>query len=257
MSRLPSRLFALSVVVAAVMDAHPSRAGDEDIMVAVDALNGLGFSCACASHIQGSDKPDVEKIFKETLEALNSDFRRIYGVSLSSISIRKMHRKPESYITAAETEMMSHSMNSEQLRNFCLKSVARFSSFIDKLSKMDSQSSLNVSRPSDSTVVISCSGKTVVMGEGGVVKSTRSWDSVVLRIDPIAMTVRHDDEPTGPRLTKVSNTHYTWYENATLITEGSFNRLNGTGEERLTMQTPGFLAKNFYERCELAPKPRF
>jgi hypothetical protein len=105
--------------------------------------------------------------------------------------------------------------------------------------------------------VLACSGKTVVFGEGGVLKSSRTWDNEILVIDPRKFTVRHNDEPEGPTITVVSDTHYSWHQDSTLITDGSFNRISGTGEERLTMHSPGFLAKNFYESCRIAPAPRF
>ncbi len=106
-------------------------------------------------------------------------------------------------------------------------------------------------------VVLSCSGKTVVFGENAVVKSSRTWDSETLTIDQSNMSVVHNDEPESATLTRVTSAHYMWHQDATLITDGSFNRINGTGEERMTMHVPGFLAINYYEHCATAPKPRF
>lgn len=109
----------------------------------------------------------------------------------------------------------------------------------------------------DAPIVLACSGKTMVFGEYGVLKSSRTWDNEILVIDQRKFTVRHNDEPTGPTLTAVTDTHYSWHQDSTLITDGSFNRISGTGEERMTMHFPGFLAKNFYENCRVAPAPRF
>jgi hypothetical protein len=108
----------------------------------------------------------------------------------------------------------------------------------------------------DTPVVLACSGKTLSF-EGGVVKWSRKWDNEVLTIDKVQLSVRHNNEPEGPTLTGVTDTYYSWHQDSTLITDGSFNRIAGTGEERMTTQDPSIVFFNYYESCTIAPAPRF
>lgn len=86
-------------------------------------------------------------------------------------------------------------------------------------------------------------------------KSSRTWENVILTIDVKSRTVRHDDDPEMDELTNATPTHYSWHQDKTLITDGSFNRIAGSGEVRMTMDSPGFLMKNVYESCKVAPAP--
>jgi hypothetical protein len=111
--------------------------------------------------------------------------------------------------------------------------------------------------------VLLCDGKTVVFepvvaGTEPTVKSTTTWRNEILLIDVDKKTVRHNEEASGPALTSVTRTHYAWKQEDTLTTEGSFNRISGTGEERVTLAgQPDFLVMKYFEHCERAPKPKF
>lgn len=113
------------------------------------------------------------------------------------------------------------------------------------------------SRGDSAILVLTCSGKTDNK-KYGVLTSSRTWQDEVLTIDPTKKTVRHNDEPSGPTITRSTSTHHTWHEDGSvLVTEGSFNRLNGTAEERMTIPNTGMLSVNYYEHCVRAPPPRF
>ena len=115
-----------------------------------------------------------------------------------------------------------------------------------------------VGKPSESQglLILNCRGKTLRYYKLKLLVS-RDWSDEVLYIDTKKMTVRHNNDPVGPTITDITPTHYTWFEKGVLTIEGTFNRLNGTGQERITTGEPGILYTNEYEFCEKAPPAKF